>query len=869
MSNFFTRLFSRRNTKLLRQYSKVVRQINALEPSIQALTDPQLRAKTDEFRSRLAGGETVQSVLPEAFAVVREVGLRRLGLRAFDVQLLGGIALHEGKAAEMRTGEGKTLVAAFAAYLGALEGRGVHVVTVNDYLAQRDARQMARVYSFLGLSTGVNRAGLDVPTKRAVYACDVTYGTNTEFAFDYLRDNMALGVDGRVQRELAYAIVDEADSILIDEARTPLIISGQSDAHLERYAQVNALVAVLKQQIGGQEREPLTGKYKLPEVPGDFVVDEESRQVHLTEAGYETAEQLLRGAGLLAPATSLYDPASAELLFHLSAALRAQHIYQRDRHYVIQGGQVVIVDDFTGRLQPGRRWGDGLHQAVEAKEGLVIHPETLTLATVTYQKYFTLYGKLAGMTGTAASDAEELGYVYGLEVVQVPPHRPVLRADAPDLVFKTAGERDEAVIQDVLDCTSRGQPVLVGTTSIEESERLSRLLADCGVAHEVLNAKQHEREAHIVAQAGMCGAVTIATNMAGRGTDIVLGGNIDADIEALMSDKALQDDERTSRLAVVRASAQSRRERAVAAGGLRVIGVERSESRRIDNQLRGRSGRQGDPGSSQFYLSLDDDLLQVFAAERMKSVMNRLKAAHGQPIRSSMLSKVIESAQRRIEGGNYDRRKELLNFDVVGNEQRRVVYDLRREALEGDAVDQVLSLRQGAVADLVAAYVPDQSLEEQWDLAGLETALAHEFVVAVELQAWVEGLDRVDPGDVLAKVLQAVEQTYARRASCTPPGALAAFEQTIFLMSLDRHWREHLTALDELRRGIHLRQYGQQDPKHAYKREAFEMFGQMFEAIKRDVARVVFWELARYERQASESSAHGALVAEEVTGSAS
>ncbi len=816
---------------------------------MQALSDEQLRAKTDEFKAALVNGKTAQDILVEAFAVVREAAQRRLGLRAFEVQLIGAMALHDGRIAEMRTGEGKTLVAVFAAYLGALSGQGVHVVTVNEYLAMRDARKMSRVYGFLGLSTGVNLAQLDPGVKRTVYGCDVTYGTNNEFAFDYLRDNMALDVSQRVQRPLHYAIVDEADSILIDEARTPLIVSGQSAETAELYVRINQIVPLLKRQIGEEIPAKLGKPAVLPQVPGDFYVDEEERQVYLTEAGHARAESLLEQQGLLPQGASLYDPAHAPMFFHLLAALKAHFLYRRDEHYVVQGSEVVIVDDFTGRLQPGRQWSDGLHQAVEAKEGVPIRPENLTLASVTFQKYFTLYERLAGMTGTASTDAQEFGEVYKLDTVVIPPHRTVQRQDAHDAVYAKAGDRDAAVVQDILECVQRQQPVLVGTTSIQASEKLSALLKTQGIAHEVLNAKQHEREALIVSQAGMPGAVTIATNMAGRGTDIVLGGNLDARLELIAGLADLPEHDRAAAEQHEREAWKARHEKALAAGGLRVIGVERSESRRIDNQLRGRAGRQGDPGASQFYLSLDDPLLQIFAADRMKAVMGSVKAAAGQPIRSGLLSKVIESAQRKIEGSNFERRKELLVYDEAANEQRGVVYAQRRQILEEDSQEQADMLREGGLRETVLRFVPDRSMEEQWDLAGLEKELALEFSLPVELSQWVQQRDHVEDLDVQDRVVEIAHARYEQGLAKTGEAAMRTFEKTILLQILDRHWREHLTAMEELRKGIHLQQYAQQDPKFIYRHKAFAMFEGMLQRVRLDFAKTVFWEITRFEQQ--------------------
>ena len=837
LPKFLTQLFGSRNDRLLKTYRKAVQQINTLEPAFEKLDDLQLRGKTDEFRSRLANGETLDQVLPEAFAAVREAGKRTLKMRHFDVQLMGGMALHQGKIAEMRTGEGKTLMATLPVYLNALAGQGVHVVTVNDYLARRDAEWMGRLYSFLGLSVGVNVPGMSREEKQTAFAADVTYGTNNEFGFDYLRDNMVYEVSERVMsRGQHYAIVDEVDSILIDEARTPLIISGQAEDHTELYVKIDAVVPQLKKQIG--EADPRTGEGVIE--PGDFTVDEKQHQIFLTEDGHENAERLLAGAGLLAEGASLYDPANITLMHHVYAALRARNLYHRDQHYVVQDGEVIIVDEFTGRLMTGRRWSDGLHQAVEAKERVAIQNENQTLASVTFQNYFRLYGKLSGMTGTADTEAYEFQEIYGLETMVIPPNRPTIRKDELDLIYKTTQEKYDAVTADIRECHERGQPVLVGTTSIENSELVSALLTKVSLPHQVLNAKQHAREAEIVAQAGRPGVITIATNMAGRGTDIVLGGNVEKQVQFLEADDSLSEAEKKARAQQLHDEWQGLHEQVKAQGGLRIIATERHESRRIDNQLRGRSGRQGDPGSSRFYLSLDDSLMRIFAGDRVRAIMDRLKMPEGEAIEAGIVTRSIEGAQRKVEARNFDMRKQLLEYDDVANVQRKVIYQQRNEILEAGALhDRIANLRRSTLTDSVRAFVPAESVEEQWDLPGLEKTLAEEWKLEVPLQAVVEGSESITDDDILEKVLKAGDELFQAKLDFVGAEQFTPFMRMVLLQSIDSHWREHLAALDYLRQGIHLRGYAQKNPKQEYKREAFELFAQMLDLVKAEVTRIL------------------------------
>ncbi len=814
--NILKTIFGSRNDRVLRRMRKVADRINALEPGIAALSDADLRAKTDEFRNRLAQGETLDALLPEAFAVVREASKRTLDMRHFDVQLIGGMVLHEGKIAEMRTGEGKTLVATLTVYLNALTGKGVHVVTVNDYLARRDADWMGQIYRFLGMSVGVVIAGMSPEEKRAAYAADITYGTNNEYGFDYLRDNMAFDLDQKVQRPLHYALVDEVDSILIDEARTPLIISGPAEESSELYRKVNEIVPRLTRQ-------------KEEEGPGDYWVDEKTKQVYLTEAGHEQVEDLLLEAGLLREGDSLYDAANLGVFHHLNACLRAHALFHKDVEYIVRGGEIIIVDEFTGRTMPGRRWSDGLHQAIEAKEGVSIQAENQTLASITFQNYFRLYQKLAGMTGTADTEAFEFQQIYGLEVIVAPTHLKMIRDDKGDLVFLTQQEKYEAVLEDIRDCRQRGQPTLVGTTSIEVSELISKLLDQEKIPHQVLNAKQHEREAEIIAQAGQPGTVTIATNMAGRGTDIVLGGNLQAELKAMGPEV-----EEATREAA-RQGWQQRHEQVVAAGGLHMIGTERHESRRIDNQLRGRSGRQGDPGSSRFYLSLQDNLLRIFASDKVAGLMQKLGMEKGEAIEHPWVTKAIENAQRKVEAHNFDIRKNLLEFDDVANDQRKVMYAWRNELIEAEDISATLKdMRADVLKQVIDPFIPPQSLEEQWNMAGLEEALDKEFGLQLPLRVWLDTDHNLHEEPLRERIHTELEQIYAAKEAQVGAPWMRQFEKAVLLQVLDTHWREHLAAMDYLRQGIHLRGYAQKNPKQEYKREAFEMFRALVQRIHQE-----------------------------------
>ncbi|MGY6238665.1 preprotein translocase subunit SecA [Burkholderia ambifaria] len=834
-TGFLQKIFGSRNQRLVKQYQKTVETINALETQIEQLTDDQLRGKTDEFRQRVAAGESLDKLLPEAFAVCREASRRVLKMRHFDVQLIGGMVLHYGKIAEMRTGEGKTLVATLPVYLNALAGRGVHVVTVNDYLAQRDAEWMARLYNFLGLSVGINLSGMEHEQKQQAYASDITYGTNNEFGFDYLRDNMVYETEARVQRALNFAVVDEVDSILIDEARTPLIISGQAEDHTELYVRMNALPPLLERQIG-EEKADGTGVEK----PGDYTLDEKSRQVFLTESGHEKAERLLAEWGLIGEGESLYAPQNITLMHHVYAALRAHTLFYKDQHYVVQNGEVVIVDEFTGRLMAGRRWSDGLHQAVEAKEHVKIQSENQTLASITFQNYFRMYAKLAGMTGTADTEAYEFNEIYGLETVVIPTNRPPKRIDKQDQIYKTAKERYDAVIRDIRECYERGQPVLVGTTSIENSELLSHLLKQAGLPHEVLNAKQHEREAAIVAEAGRPNRITIATNMAGRGTDIVLGGNAEKQAAFIEADEAIPADEKARRIKQLHDEWETLHEQVKAAGGLHIIGTERHESRRIDNQLRGRAGRQGDPGSSRFYLSLDDPLLRIFAGDRVRSIMDRLKMPEGEAIEAGIVTRSIESAQRKVEARNFDIRKQLLEYDDVSNDQRKVIYQQRNELLEAhDITETISAMRHGVITEVVRQFVPEGSIEEQWDVPELEEALRNDWQLDLAIQEMVNESSSITADEILDAVTTAADEQYEAKVAMVGRESFSAFERSVMLQTVDRLWREHLAALDHLRQGIHLRGYAQKNPKQEYKREAFELFAAMLDAIKQEVTRIV------------------------------
>jgi preprotein translocase subunit SecA len=834
--NLLTQIFGSRNDRLLKQYRKTVERINALETQYEKLSDDALRAKTQEFRERVAKGESLDDLLAEAFTVVREGSKRVMKMRHFDVQLQGGMALHFSKIAEMRTGEGKTLTATLPVYLNALTGKGVHVVTVNDYLANRDARWMGKLYNFLGLTVGVNLPNMAREEKQAAYGADITYGTNNEFGFDYLRDNMVYETGDRVQRGLNYAIVDEVDSILIDEARTPLIISGQAEDHTDLYIAMDKVVPLLTKQEG--EADPRTGEGITK--PGDFTLDEKTHQVFLTEQGHENAERILFNLGLIPEGATLYDPANIALMHHLYAALRANHLYHRDQHYVVQDGEVIIVDEFTGRLMSGRRWSDGLHQAVEAKEGVAIQAENQTLASITFQNYFRLYTKLAGMTGTADTEAYEFQEIYGLETMVIPPNKPSRRDDQLDRVYKTTREKYEAAIKDIRECYERGQPVLVGTTSIENSEIIDELLNKENLPHQVLNAKQHAREAEIVAQAGRSKMITIATNMAGRGTDIVLGGNVEKAVEAVEADETPDAAAKEQKIAELRAQWQTDHEFVVAQGGLRIIATERHESRRIDNQLRGRSGRQGDPGSSRFYLSLDDPLMRIFAGERVKAIMERLKMPDGEAIEAGIVTRSIESAQRKVEARNFDIRKQLLEYDDVANDQRKVIYQQRNDILDAsDLSAQIASLRDGCFTDLTHQYVPPESVEEQWDIPALEAALANDWGIQLSLQQQVQAASSITDEDILEIVLKAANEAFEAKVQQIGPENFTQFERIVLLQSIDTHWREHLSALDYLRQGIHLRGYAQKQPKQEYKREAFELFGQLLDSVKNEVTRVL------------------------------
>ena len=824
LTNIAKKIFGSRNDRLLKQYRKSVAKINALESEMQALSDEALQAKTAEFKQRLTDGQTLDDILVEAFAVCREASRRVLGMRHFDVQLIGGMVLHDGKIAEMRTGEGKTLVATLAVYLNALSGKGVHVVTVNDYLASRDAGIMAPLYNFLGLTVGVIIADMQPFDRQNAYGADITYGTNNEFGFDYLRDNMVTDQYDKVQRELNFAVVDEVDSILIDEARTPLIISGQADDNVQLYQIMDAIPA----QLVRQETE---------EGEGDYWVDEKAHQVILSEAGHEHAEQILTQMGLLQENDSLYSAANIALMHHLMAALRAHSLFHKDQHYVIQDGEIVIVDEFTGRLMSGRRWSEGLHQAVEAKEGVEIKRENQTLASITFQNYFRLYTKLSGMTGTADTEAFEFQSIYNLETVIIPTNRPVQRKDFNDQIFRSAEEKFEAVVKDIEECHKRGQPVLVGTTSIENSELVSHLLQKAGLPHNVLNAKEHEREALIVAQAGKVGAITVATNMAGRGTDIVLGGSLKHQIDAIRADETLSDEEKQAQISALENGWQAEHDRVVAAGGLHIVGTERHESRRIDNQLRGRAGRQGDPGSSRFYLSFEDPLLRLFALDRAAAILNRLAPERGVAIEHGLLTRQIEGAQRKVEGRNFDMRKQVLEYDDVANDQRKVIYHQRNEILNNqDVSDLTKGIREEVISDLVDLHIPPDSMEEQWDIPALEHQLEAEFRLSADIRSWLEADNTLDGQDIKERLIDRIETEYAEKTELVGKKPMADFERNVMLQVIDTQWREHLAAMDYLRQGIHLRSYAQKNPKQEYKREAFVMFENLWRGIKQNIA---------------------------------
>ena len=828
VSKFIRKIFGSRNDRALKQLHKTVDQINDFEAEIEPLSDQALQAKTAEFKQSLAEGKTLDDILPEAFAVVREAGKRVLNMRHFDVQLIGGMVLNGAKVAEMRTGEGKTLVATLAIYLNALEGKGVHLVTVNDYLAQRDAAWMSQLYEFLGLSTGVIVANMNQDARREAYAADITYGTNNEFGFDYLRDNMAFSIDEKVQRELNFAVVDEVDSILIDEARTPLIISGPAEDSSELYKKVNTLIPHLTKQIGGE------GEDEEIEVPGDYTVDEKAKQVYFTEAGHEKVEQMLEKEGILDPQASLYDAANISLMHHVTAALRAHVLFQRDVDYIVQENKIVIVDEFTGRTMEGRRWSEGLHQAVEAKEGVDIQNENQTLASITFQNYFRLYDKLSGMTGTADTEAFELQSIYGLEVLVIPTHREMQRKDGADQIYMTTSEKYDAIVLDVKDCIERKQPVLVGTSSIESSEYLHDLLSKAKVTHEVLNAKQHEREAHIIAQAGSPGAVTIATNMAGRGTDIVLGGSLDVELDALDEEASESDKDK------IRQAWQIRHDAVLTSGGLHIIGSERHESRRIDNQLRGRSGRQGDAGSSRFYLSLEDNLMRIFASERMAGLMQKLGMEEGEAIEHPWVSRAIENAQKKVEGHNFDIRKQLLEFDDVANDQRKVIYDQRNELMAAEEVgDAVISMRESVIGDVVSVSVPPGSIDEQWDISGLEESLRKDFSLDLPIANWLETEDELHEETLQQRIIEAAEAACQEKEQIVGSEIMRHYEKAITLQTLDSLWKEHLAQMDYLRQGINLRGYAQKDPKQEFKRESFEMFSTLLGTIKHDVISIL------------------------------
>ena len=816
------KLFGSRNDRLVKTYLKQTTKISDLEAEYSALTDEQVSAKTAEFRERLDKGETLEALLPEVFSTVREAGKRTMGMRHYDVQMVGGMTLHEGKIAEMRTGEGKTLVATLAAYLNALPGKGVHVITVNDYLARRDAEWMSKLYGFLGLSTGIIVNGMDQEQRQTAYAADITYGTNNEFGFDYLRDNMAFQAEERVQRKLNYAIVDEVDSILIDEARTPLIISGAAEDSSEMYASIDKIVPNLKRQEG-EDGEEVT-------VEGDFTVDEKSKQIFLTDAGHETAEVLLQKAGILDENSSLYDSASISVLHHFNAALRAHNLFTKNVDYLVTDGEIVIVDEFTGRTMPGRRWSEGLHQAVEAKEGVHINAENQTMASITFQNYFRLYEKLSGMTGTADTEAFELHEIYGLEVVVIPGNKPLARTDSNDLVYMSEEEKYQAIAEEISECQKKGQPVLVGTASIESSEVLSNLLTQMSIKHEVLNAKQHEREANIIENAGRPGALTIATNMAGRGTDIVLGGSLDAELEEL------GEEANEVKIAEVKADWQKRHDAVKAAGGLHIIGTERHESRRVDNQLRGRSARQGDPGSSRFFLSLEDNLMRIFASERVKAIMQRLGMEKGQAIEAKMVSKSIENAQRKVEGHNFDIRKNLLEYDDVANDQRKVIYEMRAELLDaGDVEEEIESFIEDVVETSIDSYIPPQSIDEQWKIKGLTKYMGEEMALDLDIQGWLDKDESLHEETLREKILDSVTTHIKAKEDLIGSESMRRLERDVMLHVLDSHWKEHLASMDYLRQSVGLRGYAQKNPKQEYKREAYEMFEELLGKIKVDV----------------------------------
>jgi preprotein translocase subunit SecA len=833
-------LFGSRNDRLLKEYGKKVTQINALEDTTKKLSDAALKAKTTEFKNRLKQGQALDDLLIEAFAVVREASRRVLEMRHFDVQLVGGMALHNGKISEMRTGEGKTLVATLPVYLNALEGKGVHVITVNDYLAKRDAEWMGQIYRFLGLEVGINLSNISGEEKKKAYDADITYGTNNEFGFDYLRDNMIFSKEERVQRKLHYGLVDEVDSILIDEARTPLIISGQAEDNVDLYTKINVVVGKLLRQ-------------KTEEEAGDYWVDEKAHQVVLSENGHENVEKLLIKAGLLSEQSSLYDATNISLVHHINASLKARNLFNKDQHYVVKDNSIIIVDEFTGRMMPGRRWSEGIHQAVEAKEGVEIQKENQTLASITFQNYFRMYQKLSGMTGTADTEAYEFNQIYGLETIIIPPHRMTQRKDMMDKVYRTSQERYAAVIEDIKACQKVDQPVLVGTTSIENSELISELLAKAKLKHQVLNAKHHEKEAHIIAQAGRPGMITIATNMAGRGTDIVLGGSIEADIHQIKLNDKLTESKKEKETKAIKEAWKEQNNLVVKAGGLHIIGTERHESRRVDNQLRGRAGRQGDPGSSRFYLSLEDSLLRIFASDRVSAIMEKLKMPEGEAIEHSWVTKAIENAQRKVEGRNFDMRKQLLEYDDVANDQRKVIYEQRNELLDYDQINETIRvMRTDVIRDVLCSYIPPGSMEDMWDITSLERILGSDYGLDTPIKKWLDKEPQIDIGEIHERVISLANKQYQDKESLAGNELMRHFEKTVMLQSIDHHWREHLSSLDQLRQGIHLRSYAQKNPKQEYKKEAFELFGHLLDTIKTEVTRITMIVKVRDEAQLNE-----------------
>ncbi len=833
-------LFGNRNDRLLKEYGKKVTQINALEDATKKLSDAALKAKTTEFKNRLKQGQALDDLLVEAFAVVREASRRVLEMRHFDVQLVGGMALHNGKISEMRTGEGKTLVATLPTYLNALEGKGVHVITVNDYLAKRDAEWMGQIYRFLGLEVGINLSNISGEEKKKAYDADITYGTNNEFGFDYLRDNMIFSKEERVQRKLHYGLVDEVDSILIDEARTPLIISGQAEDNIDLYTKINIVVGKLSRQ-------------KTEEETGDYWVDEKAHQVVLSENGHENVEKLLIKAGLLSEQSSLYDATNISLVHHINASLKARNLFNKDQHYVVKDNNIIIVDEFTGRMMPGRRWSEGIHQAVEAKEGVEIQKENQTLASITFQNYFRMYQKLSGMTGTADTEAYEFNQIYGLETIIIPPHRMTQRKDMMDKVYRTSQERYVAVIEDIKACQKADQPVLVGTTSIENSELISELLTKAKLKHQVLNAKHHEKEAHIIAQAGRPGMITIATNMAGRGTDIVLGGSIEADIHEIKLNDKLTENKKEKEIKTIKEAWKEQNNLVVKAGGLHIIGTERHESRRVDNQLRGRAGRQGDPGSSRFYLSLEDSLLRIFASDRVSAIMEKLKMPEGEAIEHSWVTKAIENAQRKVEGRNFDIRKQLLEYDDVSNDQRKVIYEQRNELLDSDQINETIRvMRADVIRDVLCSYIPPGSMEDMWDITSLERILGSDYGLDTPIKKWLDEEPQIDIGEIHERVISLANKQYQDKESLAGNELMRHFEKTVMLQSIDHHWREHLSSLDQLRQGIHLRSYAQKNPKQEYKKEAFELFGHLLDIIKTEVTRITMIVKVRDEAQLNE-----------------